>query len=90
MVIISYFNDKLVILQTHSFSLHKMLFDGVARINGDVFISSLDSHSDGTHSLQRIHWWSDGKWCCANIFQICTDEEINSSTFWMAWGRVHF
>ncbi len=27
----------------------------------DVFISGLDSHSDGTHSLQRIHWWaSDG------------------------------
>ncbi len=24
----------------------------------DVFISSLDSHSDGTHSLQRIHWWA--------------------------------
>ncbi len=23
----------------------------------DVFISCLDSHSDGTHSLLRIHWW---------------------------------
>ncbi len=22
----------------------------------DAFISCLDSHSDGTHSLQRIHW----------------------------------
>ncbi len=22
-----------------------------------VFISCLDSHSDGTHSLQRIRWW---------------------------------
>ncbi len=22
-----------------------------------VFISSLDSHSDGTHSLQSIHCW---------------------------------
>ncbi len=22
------------------------------------FISCLDSHSDGTHSLQRIHWWT--------------------------------
>ncbi len=22
----------------------------------DVFISCLDSHSDGTHSLQRTHW----------------------------------
>ncbi len=24
-------------------------------INCDVFISCLDSHSDGTHSLQRMH-----------------------------------
>ncbi len=24
----------------------------------DVFISCLDSHSDGTHSLHRIHWWT--------------------------------
>ncbi len=24
----------------------------------DVFISCLDSHSDGTHSLQRTHWWA--------------------------------
>ncbi len=23
-----------------------------------VFVSCLDSHSDGTHSLQRIHWWT--------------------------------
>ncbi len=24
----------------------------------DAFISCLDVHSDGTHSLQRIHWWA--------------------------------
>ncbi len=24
----------------------------------DVFISCLDSNSDGTHSLQSIHWWA--------------------------------
>ncbi len=24
----------------------------------DVFISCLDSYSDGTNSLQRIHWWA--------------------------------
>ncbi len=24
----------------------------------DVFFSCLDSHSDGTHSLHRIHWWA--------------------------------
>ncbi len=24
----------------------------------DVFINYLDSHSDGTHSMQKIHWWA--------------------------------
>ncbi len=37
-------------LQTCSFSLHNWCYC-------DVFISCLDSHSDGTHSLHRIHWW---------------------------------
>ncbi len=42
------------------FSLHKMLIDGLELCGVlvdycDVFISSLDSHSEGTHSLQRIH-----------------------------------
>ncbi len=44
-------------LKTHSFSLHKMLIDGLEWCGllvdyCDVFISCLDSHSDGTHSLQ--------------------------------------
>ncbi len=38
----------------------------------NVFISCLlDSHSDGTHSLQRIHWWARD----ATFLQICSDEE---------------
>ncbi len=46
--------------------VHKMLIDGLESFGllmdyCDVFIRSLDSHSDGTHSLQIIHWWvSDG------------------------------
>ncbi len=45
----------------------------------DIFISCLDSHSDGTHSLQRIYWWtSDTRF--ARFLQICSDEETNSST----------
>ncbi len=50
---------------TCSFSLHKTLIDrlescGLLVDYFDVFISCLDSHSDGTHSLQthRIHWWA--------------------------------
>ncbi len=48
-------------LQKHSFSIPKTLVDGLKWCellmdHCDVFISRLDSHSDGTHSLQRIHW----------------------------------
>ncbi len=44
-------------------SLHMTLIDGLEWCGllldyCDVFISCLDSHSDGTHSLQRIHWWA--------------------------------
>ncbi len=47
-------------LQTHSFLLHKMLIDGLDLCGllvdyCDVFVSS---HSDGTHSLPKIHWWA--------------------------------
>ncbi len=51
-------------LQTRNFSFHKTLNEGLELCgllvdNCDVFISCLDSHSDGTHSLQRIHWWAN-------------------------------
>ncbi len=53
---------KLNLLQTHSCPLHKLL-DGLDLCElledyCDVLISCLDSHSDGTHSLRRIHWWA--------------------------------
>ncbi len=45
------------------------------------------------------HWWHPftadsedqlvGKWCKAKFLQICSHEEINSSTSWMAWGWVN-
>ncbi len=37
----------------------------------DVFISCLDSHSDGTHSLQSIHWWTSK--ISPNLFWIMMD-----------------
>ncbi len=51
-------------LQTlHSFSLHRTILDGLEwhGLLVDfcyVFISCLDSHTDGTHSLQKIHCWA--------------------------------
>ncbi len=52
----------------------------------DVFISCLDFHSDGTHSLQRIHWWVSD----VMLHFSKSDEVTNSSTFWMVWGWVLF
>ncbi len=51
----------------------------------DVFISCLDSHSDGTHSLQIIHWWASD----VMLHLSKSDEETNSSTSWMAWTWVN-
>ncbi len=51
-----------IFLQSCSFFIHKMLIDEL-QLGGllvdycVVFISSLDSHSDGTHSMQSINWW---------------------------------
>ncbi len=53
----------------------------------DAFIRCLDSHSDGTHSLQSEDP-SVSKWY-AKFLQICSDEESNSYIRWMAWGWVH-
>ncbi len=50
----------------------------------DVFISCLDSHSDGTHSLQSIHWWASD----VMLHFSKSDEETNSSTSWMARERT--
>ncbi len=53
----------------------------VVWITCDVFISCLDSHSDGTHSVQRIHWR-------ASDVKLRFDEETSSTTSCMARGRV--
>ncbi len=49
------------LLQTHTFSLHNAFIKGLEWCGllvhyCDVFITCLGSHSDGTHSLQRIHF----------------------------------
>ncbi len=71
--------------------LHKMLTDGLEWCGSlvdycDVFISCLDSHSDGTHSLQSIHCWDSD----VMLHFSKSDEETNSSTSRMAWGWVKF
>ncbi len=62
----SYFDVQIVLLMDLVFFTNIELFTsqginrwtGVVWITCDVFISCLDSHSDGTHSLQSIHWWA--------------------------------
>ncbi len=58
-------------LQICSFWHHKMLTDGLWIIV--MFLS--DSHSDGTHSLQSIHFWDTD----AMLHFSKSDEETNSS-----------
>ncbi len=65
------------LLQKCSFLLHKTLIDGLERCGllvdyCDVFISCLDSHSDGTHSLQMIHCWASDVML---FLQICSYEQ---------------
>ncbi len=49
-----------------------------------MFLS--DSHSDGTHSLQSIHFWDTD----AETHFYKPDEETNSSWSRMNWGWTHF
>ncbi len=50
-----------------------------------VFISCLDS--DGTHSLQMIHWWASD---VTLNFSNWSNEQPSLSTSGMLWGGVHF
>ncbi len=72
-------------LQTCSFCLLKIFNDwlewcGLLVDYCDVFISCLDSHSDGTHWLHP----SDSM-----LHFSKSDEETNSSTSWLVWGWGH-
>ncbi len=74
-------------LQTHSFWLLKTLTDGLEWYGLHVmFLSAVWTHSDGTHSLQRIHWWAS----YAMLHFSKSDEETNSSTSWITKGWAHF
>ncbi len=57
-----------------SFSLHKTLTDGLEWCLLWCCINCLDSHSDGTHSLQS-------KWCNDKLYQICSDEQTSQVTY---------
>ncbi len=78
-------------LWMHHFSFQKMLTDGLESCGilvdySDVFITRLDFHSDGTHSLQSIHWWASDAML---NFAFYVSMKKNSSTSWVAWGLVH-
>ncbi len=53
----------------------------------DVFISCLESHSDGTHSLLVIYWRASDVML---HFSFKSDEKTNAFTTWMGWGRYIF
>ncbi len=77
-------------LQTRSFCLLKMLTDGLEWCGllvdyCDVFISCLNSHSDGTHSLHcwqthlYLRWPEDGDIFCKCLF--CVNYSFNCDHF---------
>ncbi len=51
-----------------------------------MFLSAVWAHSDGTHSLQRIHWWASDVML---NFSKSVLMKSNSSTSWMAWVWIH-
>ncbi len=51
----------------------------------DVCISCLDSYSDGTHSLQRIHWWTSDAML---HFSKSVQWRKNSYIWIKAWGST--
>ncbi len=53
----------------------------------DVFISCLGSHSDGTHSLQRIHWWTS--YVILNFSKSFLMKKQTHLPSCMAWGWVN-
>ncbi len=71
-------DDRFIFFTNMKLSLHQMLTDclqwcGLLVDYCDVFISCLDSHYDGTHSLQIIFWWaSDGMLHFSNISLQCS------------------
>ncbi len=78
---------SVLMMDLFSFCLLQMLTDGLEWCGllvdyCDVFISCLDSHSDGTHSLQSIHCWDTD----AETHFSKSDEETNSSWSWIDWG----
>ncbi len=44
-----------------------------------VWITCADSHSDGTHSLERIHWWASD--AMVNFSKFFSEEEPNHIWF---------
>ncbi len=72
--------EKLVSYKAFHFSGVRTLTDGLESFvlledYCDVFISCLNTHSDGTHSLQMIHWWE------SDVMLNFSNEQTNSSTF---------
>ncbi len=56
----------------------------ITYITCDVFIICLDSHSDGTHSTQKIHWRS--RLISQNLFQWMNKVILDDLTE----GKTHF
>ncbi len=74
-------------------SFHNTLIDGLEWCGllvdyCGVFISCLDSHSDGTHSLQRIHWWTSDVMLHFST-SVPKKKQTHQHLGWPGWGWVN-
>ncbi len=57
---------------------------GIMRITCDVFISCLGSYFDGTHSLQRIQWWT-----CSVTINFLKSQSHEHLTFYIIFHKLY-
>ncbi len=56
-----------------------------------LWIIEMFLSTDGTHSLQKIHWWaSDVMLNSTKSVPIKKQTHLHLTTSWMAWGWEHF
>ncbi len=93
--------DGFVFLQMCSFLLHNTLIDGLESCGlfvdyRDAFITTYEN-SDGTHSLQRIHWWESDvilnfskSYNLGKVLFLVNYSFLNSQQPTISWPLFHF
>ncbi len=93
---LKHLNDGFVSYKHAAFGFSRCLTDGLEWCGllvdyCDVFISCLDSHSDGTHSLQRIHCYISPNLMKNNLIYILDGLRVSTfSAIFHFWVNYSF